>query len=219
VKKFVLLLILCASIGCANAATISYSDTAPVQLTYWSQILTLDKFDPTLGNLLSVTWELTGHVEGATSFESRDAQPATVTTTLGAILSLYRMDSSLIVAASPSVSTSDGVTAYDGTIDFGGGSGRAHPGLSATKVESVAFTDPPDDLSAYIGSGTFNVTATGSGNSFGSGAGNLILMFQTSGSSVAKVTYEYTPVPEPSALGALASGLLSLMGLVRYRRR
>ncbi len=218
-KKAILLLVLCLSVAGANAATISYSDTAPAGLTYWSHVLTLPKFDPSLGSLQSVTFQLAAHVEGTAQFESLDAQPATVNMTLGAILSLLRPDNSVIVTAAPSVSTSDNVTAFDTVIDFAGTSGKIYPNLTADASNSVQFTSPPDDLSAYIGAGTFNVTATAAGNSYGSGAGNLILLFRTTPSAAAEVTYEYTPVPEPSSLIALWFGGLSLIGLATNRRR
>jgi len=52
------------------------------------------------------------------------------------------------------------------------------------------------------------------GMSSGSGAGNLLLLFETFASASVRVCYEYTFIPAPSAMGLLAVG-----GLAATRRR
>lgn len=218
-SKIVLILVLCLCMGCADAASVSYTATAPLQQTYWSQILTLPQFDSALGTLDSVTLRFTGRVEGSASFESLDADPTTVKMTLGAILTLLRPDSSVILAVSPAASTTDTVSAYDGTMDLTGTSGKTYSGLWATDAQSLYLDAVTNDLSPYIGGGNLSMTATAKGNSFGSGAGNLVLLFRASASAVAQVTYEYTQVPEPSSLAMISLGALSLAGLIRRNRR
>jgi hypothetical protein len=124
-----------------------------------------------------------------------------------------------MLTASPSVSNTDSISAFDGVIDLGGTSGRYRPDLTATSVESLYLSAISDDLSGYVGPGLLNVTTTTTGNSSGRGAGNLVLMFQTAASAVVRVTYEYTPVPEPSSLLAISLGAFGLAGYARYRRR
>lgn len=219
VRVLIVFLVLSLCACCANAATVSYSDSAPVGYTYWSQALSFPKFDSSLGTLLSVTFRLTGRVDGSVGFESKDAQPAVVETCLSAVIALLSPESSLIVSATPAITFVDSVTAYDGIPDLGGTSGKSRSDLSATKSESAGFAVPADDLSGYIGPGTLDLTATATGCSKGSGAGNLMLFFTTGASAVAEVVYEYTPVPEPSSVMAVSLGALSLAGLIRFRRR
>jgi len=216
VKKIVVLLILCFCACSAHSAVVTHNVSAPLQSTYWSQVFTLPKFDPTLGTLNSVTFELTGRVEGSVSFESLDVEPATVSMTLGAIVTLFHSDNTVIATTSPSVTTTDYVGAYDGVIDLDGASGRTHSGLWSSTVQSYCIASC--DLSQYVGPGTFDVTVAATGNSGGHGAGNLLMLFRASASAAAQVRYDYTAIPEPSSFMAMSLGAVSLFGLARRRR-
>ena len=74
----------------ANIATVQYDDTVNLASTNWNDTVSFPQFDPNLGTLLSVTFELGGHVEGSAKFESLDNAPATVTMNLAAEIDLQR---------------------------------------------------------------------------------------------------------------------------------
>lgn len=202
----------------AGATTVQYGPYAvPLSTTNWSSSVWLQMFDPALGTLNSITFGLDGHAEGTAKFESLDAGPATVTMDLSAVLKLQRPDNTDLVVTIPVAHTVDNATAFDGTIDFGGTSGKTYTGLSADKSET-ATTSTAADKALFTGTGLIQLPSVATGASTGSGAGNLILQFNTLASSSAWVRYDYTAVPEPSSLLALMSGL-GLMGLAIRRRR
>jgi len=202
----------------ATAATVSYGPYAiGLSTTNWANSIGLQMFDPSLGTLNSISFTLNGHVEGNAKFESMDASPATVGMDLSAMLTLQRPDLSTLVVTIPLASTTDNVTAFDGTIDFGGTSGKTYNNLNANDSDS-ATTSTAADKALFTGLGFINLPVKAQGASTGYGAGNLLLQFQTLASASASVTYDYTPIPEPSSLLALMSGL-GLVGFAVRRRR
>ena len=174
----------------ANIATVQYDDTVNLASTNWNDTVSFPQFDPNLGTLLSVTFELGGHVEGSAKFESLDNAPATVTMNLAAEIDLQRPDLSSLVTVLPLAATNDNVLAFDGVIDFLGDSGRTYEDLSGDDMESSVTTDS-NDLNLFTGNGTIDLPVSATGASNGSGAGNLILQFATSASASVTVIYEY----------------------------
>jgi len=185
---------LCLWLACsAGAATVSFSDTVPLAVTNWTSSVTIPLFNPALGTLNSVTFLLNGHVEGTVQFESRDAGPATVTSTLSAQVVLTRPDTSTIALTAPTFSTSDSVTAFDGVNDFGGTSGRTHTGLTADDSSTHVSPPPASDLALFTGIGSIVLPVSAMGVSGATGAGNLLVSISTSASAEVTVTYDYTP--------------------------
>lgn len=198
-----------------QAATVSHGPySIALSSTNWTDSISVPQFDPGLGTLTQIDFSLSGHVEGSAKFESLDASPATVDMALKATITLQRPDLSSLVTVIPVANTSDNVAAFDGTMDFGGVSGKTYTGLSGDDV--LAFSSPPPlaDLALFTGLGSINLPVSATGTSIGSGAGNLITQFLTSASAEASVTYHYDPVPEPASLALLAAG-----GLMALRRR
>ena len=222
-KRFALLLCVLlgqlAAAAIAGAAVVSYSGSIPLAPTNWSSAITIPKFAPTLGTLNSIVFILNGQIQGTTRFESLDSQPSMVTMLLSAQLKLLRPDNSTIAVAIPTVTTADNATAFDGLADYGGTSGMTHDDLSA--YQSVTNTSPPpsSDLALFTGPGDITLPVIAIGYSIGSGSGNLYLGFSTSASADAVVKYIYDPVPEPSAMLALLSGLGGVAGAVAFRRK
>lgn len=98
----------------AQGREICHTDSIPLALTNWSDSLTFPRFDPALGILVGIRFELTGTAEGAAKFESLDAAPAQITTSFQTIITLTRPDTSILVIATPNTQYVDNVTAFDG---------------------------------------------------------------------------------------------------------
>lgn len=214
-KKIALLAVLAAA-GVANAAEVCYDGSFSLARTNWSDSLVIPKFDPALGTLLSVRWSVTGNIEGSAAFESLDASATTINTALSATITLTRPDATPLQVIIPVAMNSDGAAAFDGTIDFGGTSGKTYPGLMASDSGSSS-TNAPADLALFTAAmlgETISLPVSAVGSSTGSGAGNLLLLFNTFAGASVEVCYEYEPVPAPGALA-----LLGLGGLVAGRRR
>lgn len=172
------------------AQQIVHTASVPLSSTNWNQTVSIPKFDLNPTCLQSVCVELQGHVEGLAKFESLDAAPATVTMNLQATITIKRPDGSPLVTVIPLANTVDDVTAYDGVLDFAGTSGRTYGDLSGNAIESGCKTEPTD-LALFSGTGNISLPVEAQGTSNGSGAGNLILQFNTSASVMVVVTYTY----------------------------
>ncbi len=209
-------LLLVASAGAANAATVMYQASIPLQSTNWSDMLNLPQWDPALfpnQTLTKVTVKLTGTVEGDARIESLDAAPAIVNYNVAAQIGMTG-PGGLNIVVLPLAAGVFNAAIFDGVIDFAGTSGLSNLGLSNSAQNSSMLTDPPTDLAAagFIGAGSlvFNLTATGASNA--TGPGNVIQQFRTDASANVMITYEFVPAP-----GAVA--LLGLGGLMAGRRR
>lgn len=206
-----------AATAMANpGAQVCHDVSLPATRTNWNSLVTIPKFDPTLGELIRVRWRIVGQVSGGVSFESLDASSTTIATSLSASISLTRPDSSLLSVALPVVNNTDAASAFDGTIDFGGTSGKSYTGLAGSAMATSSSTTAADLalFSATSPGETISLPVNASGTSSGSGAGNLLLLFETFAAASVRVCYEYTIIPAPSAMSMLALG-----GIMATRRR
>ena len=201
----------------ANASMVTYTDSIPMLQTNWSESVTIPKFnpaeipdfDPVLGSLDSIIFTLTGNIDGRAGFESRDNSTSTVTLDLSAIIRLQRPDSSDIWFSTPTVTRTDSVDPFDDIIDFAGDSGRTYENLIGSMTGSLT-SSIPSDLILFTGSGNITLPVTAKGVTGGTGAGNLVLFFETKASADVEVAYEYT-IPEPVTILFLAFGFLALL--------
>ncbi|MCF7958210.1 MAG: PEP-CTERM sorting domain-containing protein [Phycisphaerae bacterium] len=205
----------CCGISSASVMTVSYPDEIALASTNWTDVISVPKFNPAMGDLQSVMIELTGTVTGSAGFESRDASPSEVTMELIAIITVKRPQpqGGLLVVTLPTVSETFQATAYDQFLDFGGTSGDTISNQSNTETE-IATTALPADLLLFTGVGNINLPIKATGASSATGSGNLVMFFATEASAKAVVTYTY--VPEPATIALM--GLSSLV-LIRRKRR
>ncbi len=183
-----------AATSTAGGLQVCYSDGINTQTTNWTSQLTVPKFDPAMGVLLSVDFELRGDILGSAAIESLDAQASTVTSNYQAAITLTRPDTSVIVVAVPVQQFIDSLTAFDGTVDFAGTSGITHANISTNAVE-LASSSSAADLALFTGPsgapGTISLPVDAIGTSSASGSGNLITQFLTDAGASLVVCYNY----------------------------
>jgi hypothetical protein len=216
-------LLLGSSAAPGRAAFISHTASVALQNTDFNSSVSIPKFD-TIGGVLTLTqieFTLTGHVEGNTRFESLDASPTTVTTNKFATITLRRPDNSSLVAALPSVATSDNLTAFDGVTNFGGGSGRSYLNQSADNTQVASIFPPlsPADLSNFIGSGSIVLPVTAVGATNDAGSNNLLRSYTTRASATITVTYHFIPEPPSGLLVAMGAAAAAFLRGRIVRRR
>jgi hypothetical protein len=183
--------------GGPQTAQVCYNDSIPFQFTNWSSSVSIPKFDPTLGDLVSIEFQLQAQVRGSARAESLDNSPTTVNTQFAATITLTRPDLSLLVVSVPVANFTDNFTAFDGVIDFGGTSGVTHANILANDMQSVMSPPPASDLVLFTGAGNIVLPVTAAGNSMATGSGNLITQFSTEAEALVRVCYNYLPNTPP----------------------
>lgn len=203
-----------AAAGVASADTEQYQGSFGPQSTNWLAAFDVPQFDTQNGTrtLDCVEIFLKGTVSGSASAESLDNEPATVTLALQATISLSLGMTQLAVVI-PVANAMFNASAFDGSIDFGGTSGATFSNLNQMDQTSVTLTAPAD-LAPWIGGGSVALAGEAQGQSFATGAGNLVTIFMTDGAMEYTVTYSFTVVPTPGA-----AALAGIAGLVALRRR
>ena len=177
-----------------QTSPVCFNDQIPLQTTNWNSSVTVSKFDPSIGILTRVEFELQGDITGSASVESLDAAATTVTTDYQAAITLTRPDLSVIVVATPNANFIDNLSAFDGVIDFMGTSGNQHLNISTNATETQN-TISPADLALFTGPagnpGTISLPVDAAGSSIATGSGNLITQFLTDAGAGVRVCYYF----------------------------
>jgi hypothetical protein len=160
-----------------------------------SQTQSVAQFNPALGTLNSVQVILNGTLNSDVKVENLDAAPSTVNAQVNGNLSLQGPGGTSL-SVSPTISeNSTSLSPYDGTLDYGGTSGRDFGEQSASAQQSITLTN---NLSAWEGTGNVSLTESAQSTSTVSGSGNEQVHICSEGAGTATVIYNYTPAPPPA---------------------
>ncbi len=193
---------------------------APTDIT--DALLSVQKFDPSLGTLNSVTIAFDGQIVGNARVESLDAQARTLTFSLSGNLTLIESTNTLInplFEESISASDSFNASAFDDDIDFEGTSGTTFNGLTAT-LSGENFYDTADVLNFFTGDDNVEFLFSSSSEGGVTGPANIASIISTQAGSSVTVTYDFigaprpvsTSTPEPKTiLGLLAFAAVGLL--------
>lgn len=216
----------------ARADVIAIAATAvPLTDTDFSTTLSFARFDPALGTLQSITFDLTGTVAGLAQAENTSTRSTSrITLNLSAEIDLQRPDGTNLAAVLPLASTLFAATRFDGQLDYAGTSGTTFSNLLNT-ISSTDTTSAAADLALFTGSsgnaGTLLLPVVATGSSFAAGGGNIQSAFDTTASANASLIYTYLAAPtlaatsaaidEPISVAVLGAGL-ALTGLLSCRK-
>jgi SdrD B-like domain len=167
--------------------TIAFPDTR----TDWTATQSVPQFDPSLGTLTSVEIVNSDAITNAAKVESLDAAPATIHSTVSGDLTLSGPSVSGLDIALSADQTFD-ASAFDGTIDFGGTSGKTFAPQTINGSNSTTLTSAVD-LAKYTGTGTLNFTETAHAGATAAGPANLIAQVNTSAAANVTIVYQYIP--------------------------
>lgn len=208
----VLVLICCAG---ATYATTTYSNWATIasKMTPWTDTLALSKFDTSLGTLTSVELYVESVDDGGIWLENLGPSATTIAVTIKSNI-VVSNGSSTLVTCSPTINKSYDLKKYDDSFDWGGDSGVKDLGLAATDTKTVAITD----LASYQGVGNVVLSVVTSDASSHTGAANMVYRSDSSADAKARLIFTYEPVPEPTSLVALATGLMGAFGFGLRRK-
>ncbi len=180
-----------ASSGFAQMQTECHVGAIPMQLTNFTRITSLPRFDPTLGELISIELQVSASVRGSARIESLDAAASLVATQFAVDMEITQSDMPLALFMIPVANFLDSFAAYDGTIDFGGTSGLTHDGIEAHDQMSYVLPMTPENRAIFSGTGMIDFVADAQANSSAAGGGNLIAQFDTMAGVDVQVCYAF----------------------------
>jgi hypothetical protein len=209
----------------AQADTISFTSSVS-GATDWSQPLGLTQFDPTWGTLLSVTIDLSASFSSSFTITNTGGStylnPSSARRTLDIYLGSSAVDLAVDVQ-NPNGTGNSWLTWISSPLSLNGLAPGSH--LSANRSGSDSptggiYTDITT-MGYFTGTGTtaldlfttsgFLMQLTGGGTSYDSSQ-------TTSATATGIVTYDFTPVPEPSSALFLGFGGLALACYRRFTR-
>lgn len=183
--------------------TVTFSDTVPVRLTDWTDTVTLPRFDPALGDLRAVDLSIDAHLDATMYLENLADTSASLATRLSAqvVASRPGPGGSAIAGAHPSVTRTDDLAAFDGTLDHAGASGQT-ANVTANQATTATLSDPAD-LTLFTGTGSITLPTAGTGTSIVPGGVDVDADVNTSVGASVTVTYTYvsdTRPPDPPTI-------------------
>ncbi|MGK7919817.1 MAG: PEP-CTERM sorting domain-containing protein [Trichodesmium sp.] len=213
-----------ANAGIANALikTQTYTDTFDLATTdITDALLSIQKFDGSLGTLKNVTVGFDGQIVGDAKVESTDAEAQTLTFDLSGLLTLVESNNILdnpLFELEAKASDSFDASPDDGVLDFGGTSGKSFDGLIAAVSGEVDYTEQ-DILDFFTGNGDVEFLFSAETKSEVTGTANLFTGTTTQAAASVTVKYFYEKperVPEPSTI--LGLGLFAGAGILSKKK-
>lgn len=211
------------SASSAWAASISFSSPyGPDSVGSAPTSISLPKFDPALGTLLSVTLELDAIADSGTIvWDNEAAVPSTVTLGIGATVTATAPAALTVVAVPVQIGNGSVEADNDDAPDFVGTDSFTVTGNVGVDSDSATLNAGlAPYIAAFLGE-NFDVTIASTVYTFLSTSGGFGPIDTTPGDSsgLVTVTYNYQPVPEPASVVLGLFGVAGLALVVARRRK
>lgn len=198
----------------------TFGQPAPI-LGEFELVLPFPKFDPTLGTLVQVDFNLAAHLDGSATLTNRNTTLKYYQVTLSEYVTLTDPNEVLVAYAVPLFAT-PGIlpVPLPGAFSVPGSSARTLTGSAdASSPGTVTMTSPftAEQQATYIGSGDINFRVKTLGNSGFTGAGSTDFTSSVYTNGIAEVIYTYTDIPEPATVLLIGSVLLAI-GFMRRQK-
>lgn len=193
------------------AASVTYTDTIVIKTTNWTDVLQIQKFDPSIGTLTGASIEFNGGLQGAIELANSDAnvQEFSITQT-GDMTFSYGGYGFLSLGYE-----------YENLLNLAPGQVLIVPSADLLSIGQYVTPVPSSYLSVLIGSGTVDVNVVANGTSAYQTPNNMDSLVLLEAYANSRVTYDYTPkaVPEGNVLFGLLPALSGVVGSAEIRRR
>jgi hypothetical protein len=150
-------------------------------------------FSSTMGTLTEVDLVTSGSFQSEFYAENLGSSPTTIQGTTSGNLSI-NVPTGAIPMTIPSVTESFLASDYDGTLNYGGTSGKNFAPVTSNSTPQTMELTSPADLAAFTGHFRLPISVTGHATGGAtSGNGNLSSGFNTQTSATITVIYHYIP--------------------------
>jgi hypothetical protein len=221
-RNFLVPLIFLAGVSAGHAAVVVFNGTA-VNFSGAAGISSasgsLPLFDPALGTLTAVSFQITDSTSVIHRYENFSSNPPSAAGSNQTVVAVLFNGPTTLVSANTSGSVSGAATTlFDGVLDFGlaenDTSGFTSPEAVVYGGAGIGFGNPAN----YTGVGTFGVTIQRTASQAGLSAPGGFVIVNNSADSVVNysVTYTFVPIPEPTSVSLVG---LAAAGLLLRRRR
>ncbi|MGA7414702.1 MAG: choice-of-anchor E domain-containing protein [Bryobacteraceae bacterium] len=183
--------------------------------------IAVNPFNTALGTLNSITVDFGASFAGTVGVENVSGVPDMAAGIIGGSVTIANNGGSLFAQVFPSAfGAVHSLTAFDGTLDYGGTSGATDSVSGATATTSVTTTTAPA-LQAFTGTNEVFLTLTAKTFPIVQGMETESVTETANASATVKLTYDYTPAaaaPEPATVLLLSAGMAGLSWVCRRGR-
>lgn len=218
---FVSILAGLALVSLGRAETITYSNTVPLsaltgegQIKSWYHPISIPQFDPLLGQLQSVRFQLAIMSNGNLGIENPTDASLQATGSLAVLVRWSGPNFEYLVESGAYVSVGASLAPYDGITDYSGTSGTTFRNLTTggTAKEEWSFASR---LETFTGTGILSLPVAAYDRSWA--IWPSLYQTELQAGAVGTVSYFYMPIPEPTTVALLAIGIAAL--LYSWRRQ